>query len=60
FDKLEFRLQRRAGSYTAVYGSLGGHVGELVQEAFALIRAHSPEAFEKTEGAIAALKQKFV
>ncbi len=59
-EKLEFRLKRRLQSYVAVYGGLDQHVHQRIDEAMDAIQSGSPDAAEKTNQAIAALKQGFV
>ncbi len=59
-EKLEFRLKRRLQSYIAVYGRLDQHLHQRITETMNAIQSESPDAEEKTNQAIAALKQGFV
>ncbi len=59
-EKLEFRLKRRLQSYIAVYGRLDQHLHQRITETMNAIQSESPDAGEKTNQAIAALKQGFV
>jgi len=59
-EKLEFRLKRRLQSYIAVHGGLDQHLHQKVTETMNAIQSESPDAGEKTNQAIAALKQGFV
>ena len=58
--KLEFRLKRRLQSYIGVYGSLDQDLNQKITEAMNAIQSESPDAQDKTNQAIAALKQGFV
>ena len=58
--KLEFRLKRRLQSYIGVYGSLDQDLNQSITEAMNAIQSESPDAQDKTNQAIAALKQGFV
>jgi radical SAM superfamily enzyme YgiQ (UPF0313 family) len=58
--KLEFRLKRRWQSYIGVYGSLDQDLNQKIIEGMTAIRSESPDAQDKTEQAIAALKQGFI
>jgi histone acetyltransferase (RNA polymerase elongator complex component) len=59
-EKLEFRLKHRLQSYIGVYGSLDQHLYQKVDEAMNAIKSESVDAQEKTNQAIAALKQGFI
>lgn len=59
-EKLEFRLNRRLQSYVAVHGSLNQHLHQRITEAMNAIQSESPEAEEKTNQTIVALKEGFV
>jgi radical SAM superfamily enzyme YgiQ (UPF0313 family) len=59
-QKLEFRLQRRLQSYLAVFGDLDTELQQNVTGALNAIEAATPDAGERTDRAIAALKQGFV
>ncbi len=59
-EKLEFRLKRRLQSYIAVYGSPDQNLHQSVTEAMNAIKLKSSDAEEKTNQAIATLKQGFV
>lgn len=58
--KLEFRLKRRLQSYIGVYGRLDQDLNQSITEAMNAIQSESPDAQDKTNQAIAALKQGFV
>jgi len=60
FERLAFRLQRRAQSFMSVYGGVTPDVAEAVETAFAAIRQEDPEAEAKVDRAIEALKQGFI
>ncbi len=59
-ERLEFRLKRRLGSYLSVYGGLGDGLRERVEAAFNSIESEAPDAEEKANEAILALKQDFI
>ncbi|MFP3975470.1 MAG: radical SAM protein [Dehalococcoidia bacterium] len=59
-EKLEFRLKRRMQSYLAVYGDMDQDLQQRINEAMNAIQSESPDAEEKTNQAIAALKLGFV
>ncbi len=58
-EKLEFRLKRRLQSYVAVHGGLDQSLQQRITETLDAIQAESPDAEEKTDQSIAALKQGF-
>ncbi|MBN1643855.1 MAG: radical SAM protein [Dehalococcoidales bacterium] len=58
--KLEFRLKRRLQSYLGVYGYLDEELDAKITEAMEDIQSEAPDAAEKVNQAIAALKQGFV
>ena len=59
-ERLEFRLRRRLQSYIAVYSRLDPHLDQMITETLDAIQSESPDAEEKTNQAIATLKQGFV
>ena len=59
-ERLAFRLGQRQRSFLAVYGSLPEPLEEMVQAAWDAIRRESPEAGQRVDAAIAALKEGFV
>ncbi len=59
-EKLEFRLKRRLQSYVAVHGGLDQNLHQRITETLDAIQSESPDAEEKTNQSIAALKQGFV
>ena len=59
-EKLEIRLNRRMRSYIAVYGGLDTALHQMVTETMNAIKSKSPDAEEKTNQAIAELKQGFI
>ncbi len=58
--KLEFRLKRRLQSYVAVHGGLDQNLHQRITEALDAVQSESPDAEEKTNQSIAALKQGFI
>jgi len=58
--KLEFRLKRRLQSYVAVHGGLDQNLHQRITETLDAIQSESPDAEERTNQSIAALKQGFV
>ncbi len=59
-ERLEFRLRRRLQSYIAVYSRLDPHLDQMITETLDAIQSESPDAEEKTNQAIATLKQGFI
>ncbi len=59
-ERLALRLQQRRRSFMAVYGSLPEPLEEMVREAWDALRRQGPEARERVDAAIAALKEGFV
>ncbi len=59
-EKLEFRLKRRLQSYVAVHGGLGQNLHQRITDTLDAIQSESPDAEEKTNQSIAALKQGFI
>jgi hypothetical protein len=59
-ERLAFRMRQRQRSYLAVYGSLSEPLEEKVEQAWAALRREAPEARERVDAAIAALKEGFV
>lgn len=59
-ERLALRLQQRWRSFLAVYGSLPEPLEEQVQEAWDALRGEAPEARERVDAAISALKEGFV
>lgn len=59
-DRMRFRLERRAGSYSHVHGGIGKELQEKIREAREALQQSVPEAAAKVEDAIASLKQGFV
>ncbi|MBI4795834.1 MAG: radical SAM protein [Deltaproteobacteria bacterium] len=59
-ERLAFRLRQRRRSFLAVYGSLPEPLEEKAELAWDALRRESPEARERVDAAIAALKEGFV
>lgn len=59
-ERLAFRLQQRWRSYVSVYGRLDASLEQKVQEAWDALHREAPEARERVDKAIAALKEGFV
>lgn len=59
-ERLAFRLRQRWRSYLAVYGSLPDLLEQQVQEAWDSLQREAPEARDRVDAAIAALKEGFV
>ncbi len=59
-ERLAFRLRQRWRSFLAVYGSLPAPLEQRVQEAWDALRQEAPEARDRVDAAIAALKEGFV
>ncbi|MFC2035977.1 radical SAM protein [Chloroflexota bacterium] len=59
-EKLEFRLRRRLQSYVAAHGSLDHNLRQRITKTMDAIQSESPDAEERTNRSIAALKQGFV
>lgn len=59
-DRLSFRLKRRLQSYLAVYGGLDKVLDEKVQTALESLQKEFPDAEERVDEAILALKNGFV
>ena len=59
-DRLRFRLERRRRSFFAVYGGFPAEIEEKVECAARAIESDGPEATQKVDEAIAALKHGFV
>jgi hypothetical protein len=59
-ERLRFCLQRRLSSYLGVYGGLGEEAQVKVQLAVKALEAETPDAKERVEAALAALKQAFI
>ncbi len=59
-ERLDFRLRRRVKAYQAIYGRVNEALEQRVSEAFACIRAESPQAEARTNEVIHDLKQGFV
>jgi len=59
-ERLKIRLERRLGSYLSVYGSLSGEVEAEVLQATQALEAEAPDAAERVNAAITALKQAFI
>ena len=59
-EKLEFRLKRRLQSCVAVHGGLDQNLHQRITETLDAIQSESPDAEEKTNQSIAALKQRFI
>ena len=59
-ERLALRLRQRWRSFLAVYGSLPEALEEQVQEAWDALRRGAPEARERVDAAISALKEGFV
>jgi hypothetical protein len=57
---LKFRLERRLGSYLSVYGRLSEEVVTEVERAARALEVEAPDAAERVEAAIGALKQAFI
>ncbi len=57
-ERLKRRLTIRASAYIGIYGGLG-ELEESVSAALESIEAQSPDAAEKAESAISALKERF-
>jgi radical SAM superfamily enzyme YgiQ (UPF0313 family) len=58
--KLEFILKRRLQSFIGIYGSLDQDLNQSVNEALNAIQSESPDAKDKTDRVISALKQCFI
>ncbi len=59
-DRLRFRLERRRRSFFAVYGGFPAEVEEKVECASRAVEADLPEAAQRVDEAIEALKRGFV
>ena len=59
-EKLEFRLKRRLQSYVAVHGVLDQNLHQRITKTLDAIQSESPDAEERTNQSIDALKQGFV
>lgn len=59
-ERLALRLRQRQRSFLAVYGSLPESLEEKVDQAWDALRREAPEAGERVDAAIAALKEGFV
>jgi hypothetical protein len=59
-ERLAFRLTLRRRSFLAVYGSFPGPLEEKVNLAWEAVRREAPDARERVDAAIAALKEGFV
>lgn len=59
-ERLEFSLRRRMKSYVAVYGRIDQEIQRKIDSALEAIHSESPQAEEKTNKAITALKKGFV
>jgi radical SAM superfamily enzyme YgiQ (UPF0313 family) len=59
-ERLRFRLKRRLGSYLSVYGGMNKSLNEKVQQAWESITKESPEAQDKVEDVILALREGFL
>ncbi len=59
-DRLKLRLHRRLNAYLSVYGRMDARVGKLVEEAFESLESGVPEAGNRVEAAISAMKKGFV
>jgi len=59
-ERLKFRLERRLSSFISVYGRLGEGVEAEVQRAAHGLETEAPDAAERVNAAIAALKQAFI
>jgi len=59
-ERLKFRLERRLGSYLSVYGRLSEEVEAEVERAARALEVEAPDAAERVDAAIGALKQAFI
>lgn len=59
-ERLAYRLRQRWRSFLAVYGSLPAPLEEQVEQAWDALRREAPEARDRVDAAIAALKEGFV
>jgi radical SAM superfamily enzyme YgiQ (UPF0313 family) len=59
-DKLRLRWQRRLSAYVGVYGGVDSSLIDMVQQATESVNAGTPDAGDKVEEAVSALKEGFV
>ncbi|MHB8069977.1 MAG: radical SAM protein [Desulfobaccales bacterium] len=59
-ERLAFRLRQRWRSFLAVYASLPEPLEQQVEQAWDALRREAPEARDRVDAAIAALKEGFV
>jgi hypothetical protein len=59
-ERLAFRLRQRRRSFLTVYGSFPEPLEEKVEAAWDALRREAPDARERVDAAIAALKEGFV
>ena len=59
-ERLKFRLNRRLGSYLAIYGGLNQGLRERVEAALKSIESEAPDAEETVNQVIVTLKEGFI
>ena len=59
-EKLEFRLKRRLQYYMVTHGLPDQNLHQIITETLDAIQSESPDAEERTNQSIAALKQGFI
>jgi hypothetical protein len=59
-EKLKFRLKRRLDSHLRIWGKLDEEVRAKVEGAFQAIESEAPDAAERTDQAVLALRDSFI